>query len=334
MEEKWLVGVDLGGTTIKMAFISLEGDILHGWEIDTDKREKGLHIPAAIAASIDQKLEELEQTKNRLMGIGIGAPGPVNEKDGSIEGAINLGWGKFPLQTILERETSLPAVVENDANIAAIGEMWKGAGGGARNLICVTLGTGVGGGIIVNGEIVHGVNGAAGEIGHITSVPKDGARCNCGKQGCLETVASATGITRLAQAELSSSDQPSLLRDYDAITAKLVFDAANEGDELAKRVIHEVAFHLGLALANLANGLNPEKIVIGGGVSRAGDSLLAPLKREVARFAFPRVAQGVEIVPAALGNNAGVIGAAWLAKEKIMNKSIGQNGVLGIGHGS
>jgi glucokinase len=323
MEEKWLVGVDIGGTTIKMAFISLSGDILYSWEIDTDKMDSGRHIPTSIAKSIDQKLTELNHTKNRLIGIGIGAPGPVNAEDGSIEVAVNLGWEHFPLQAILERETSLPVVVDNDANIAAIGEMWKGAGKGAKNLICVTLGTGVGGGIIVNGEVVHGVNGAGGEIGHMTSVPKDGAPCNCGKSGCLETVASATGIVRLAIEELASSNSISQLRDYyekhQTITAKQVFDAANEGDELAKRVIHQVAYHLGLALANLANGLNPEKIVIGGGVSKAGDTLLKPLKEEFFPFAFPRVAQGLEIVTATLGNDAGVIGGAWLAKEKLIN---------------
>jgi glucokinase len=325
MEEKWLVGVDIGGTTIKMAFISLNGDILYSWEIDTDKRDSGRHIPTSITRSIDQKLTELNQTKNRLIGIGIGAPGPVNTEDGSIEVAVNLGWEHFPLQAILERETSLPVVVDNDANIAAIGEMWKGAGKGAKNLICVTLGTGVGGGIIVNGEVVHGVNGAGGEIGHMTTVPKNGSPCNCGKSGCLETVASATGIVRLAIEEIACGDYISQLGDYyekhQTITAKQVFDAANEADELAKRVIHQVAHHLGLALANLANGLNPEKIVIGGGVSKAGDALLGPLKEDFDLFAFPRVAQGIEIVTATLGNNAGVIGGAWLAKEKLFNKS-------------
>jgi glucokinase len=322
MDEKLLVGVDIGGTTIKIAFINLHGDIIRSWEIETDKRERGQHIPTTISKSIDQKLNELYQSKNRLIGIGIGAPGPVNKDDGSISVAVNLGWENFPLKDILERETSLPVVVENDANIAAIGEMWKGAGRGATNLICVTLGTGVGGGIIVNGEIVHGANGAGGEIGHITTVPKDGSACNCGKSGCLETVASATGIVRLAQKELCFTDCTSKLRDFyeenQTLTAKKVFDAANEGDEIAKQIIQQVVYHLGLALANLANGLNPEKIVLGGGVSKAGGVLLGPLKEEFISFAFPRVAQGVEIVTATLGNNAGVIGGAWLVKEKLL----------------
>ncbi len=324
MDDRWLVGVDVGGTSIKMAFINLMGDIIYSWEIDTDKRERGRYIPVDIARSIDKKLNELNQTKSKLIGIGIGAPGPVNEQDGSIEVAINLGWENFPLQNILERETSLPVVVDNDANIAAIGEMWKGAGEGTKNLICVTLGTGVGGGIIVNGEIVRGANGAGGEIGHITSVPKDGSPCNCGKTGCLETVASATGIARLALEELASTNRISKLRDpYDThqtVTSKLVFDAVKEGDEIAKQVIDQVTFYLGLAIANLANGLNPEKIVIGGGVSKAGHALLTPLKEQFSQFAFPRVAQGAELVIATLGNDAGVVGGAWLAKEKLMNE--------------
>jgi glucokinase len=322
MDEKWLVGVDIGGTTIKMAFVSLEGDILHMWEIETDKSNSGQHIPASIASSLRQKLTELNETKSRLIGIGVGAPGPVNVDDGTIEGAINLGWGKYPLKDILEQVTSLPVTVDNDANIAALGEMWQGAGMRAKNLICITLGTGVGGGIIANGEIIHGVNGAGGEIGHITSVPSGGFACNCGKRGCLETIASATGIVRITQEELSASTRPSKLRnrfcENHGLTARQVFDAAKEGDELAADVIGKVAFQLGLALANLANGLNPEKIVIGGGVSQAGATLLEPLKREFARFAFPRVAEGAEIVIATLGNRAGVMGGAWLAKESFI----------------
>ncbi|WVE36146.1 ROK family glucokinase, partial [Priestia megaterium] len=257
--------------------------------------------------------------KSRLVGIGIGAPGPVNFANGSIEVAVNLGWEKFPIKDILEVETSLPVVVDNDANIAAIGEMWKGAGDGAKDLLCVTLGTGVGGGVIANGEIVQGVNGAAGEIGHITSIPEGGAPCNCGKTGCLETIASATGIVRLTMEELTETDKPSELRTVleqnGQVTSKDVFDAARSKDELAMHVVDKVAFHLGLALANSANALNPEKIVLGGGVSRAGEVLLAPVRDYFKRFAFPRVAQGAELAIATLGNDAGIIGGAWLVKS-------------------
>ncbi|MDP9579522.1 ROK family glucokinase [Priestia megaterium] len=324
MYEKWLVGVDLGGTTIKIAFISHNGEIIHKWQIPTNKSEKGRYIPIEIAKSIDQTLAELGEPKNRLMGIGIGAPGPVNLVNGSVDIAVNLGWENFHLKDILEMESFLPVVVDNDANVAAIGEMWKGAGNGAKDLICVTIGTGVGGGIISNGKVVHGINGAAGEIGHLTSVTECGTLCNCGKTGCLETVASATGIVRLTIEELISTHTPSKLRDLyldqETISAKLVFDAANEDDELAKRVINRVTFYLGLSLANLANALNPEKLVLGGGVSKAGDALLVPLKQQFSRFAFPRVNKGVDITIATLGNDAGVIGSAWLIKEKLRNQ--------------
>lgn len=318
MAEKWLVGVDIGGTTIKLAFISEAGEIMTKWEIDTDKSNNGQQIPTDIAKAIQTKLIELDQQKEKLIGIGIGAPGPVNFHDGSIEVAVNLGWKNFPLKALLEQELGLPVVVDNDANLAALGEMWKGAGEGANDLIFVTLGTGVGGGIISSGKIVHGINGAGGEIGHVTSVIEGGAPCNCGKKGCLETIASATGIARLAVEAITSTETPSQLRElYNEqknLTAKQVLDAAREEDELATKVIDQVTLHLGLALANLSNGLNPEKIVIGGGVSKAGDTILQPVKEQFARFAFPRVLDGVEITIATIGNDAGVIGGAWLAK--------------------
>ncbi|WP_078413763.1 ROK family glucokinase [Priestia abyssalis] len=321
MNEKWLVGVDVGGTTIKMAFVNHYGEIIEKWEIPTNIAEEGKNIPTDIAKAIDQKLVDLGQPQNKLEAIGIGAPGPVNSANGSLYVAVNLGWSNFPLKDRLEMETSLPVVVDNDANIAAIGEMWKGAGEGAKDLLCVTLGTGVGGGIIANGSIIHGVNGAAGEIGHVTSVPEGGAPCNCGKTGCLETVASATGVVRLGMHALETTTTPSVLReaysDNEMITAKMIFDAAKAQDELALHVVNDLAFHLGLALANLSNGLNPEKIVIGGGVSKARDTLLNPLKEQFKRFAFPRVAEGAELTIATLGNDAGVIGGAWLAKEKM-----------------
>ncbi|MEB1809314.1 MAG: ROK family glucokinase [Bacillaceae bacterium] len=321
MEERWLVGVDIGGTTIKLAFVTEDGELVTKWEIPTDKSENGHRIPSDIAKSIDQKLLEINSHKEKLLALGVGAPGPVNFTDGSIEVAVNLGWEHFPLKALLEKDTALPVVVDNDANLAALGEMWKGAGAGANDMIFVTLGTGVGGGIISNGKIVHGLNGAGGEIGHITSVIKDGADCNCGKQGCLETIASATGIVRLALEEVSTTTEPTRLRDVfeqtQTLTAKDVLDLAKEGDGTAKKVIDEVTLHLGLALANLANGLNPEKIVIGGGVSKAGDTILAPIQEYFERFAFPRVSDGIDITIATIGNDAGVIGAAWLAKTSV-----------------
>lgn len=318
MNEKWLVGVDLGGTTIKMAFINLYGEIIEKWEIPTDKT--GKNIVTDIAKAIDRKLSDLDQPKTKLIGIGMGAPGPVNTVSGIVYKTVNLGWqDHYPLKDLLEVETNLPAVIDNDANMAAIGEMWKGAGEGSKDLICVTLGTGVGGGIISNGEIVHGVNGAGGEIGHITSIPEGGVPCGCGKTGCIETIASATGIVRIALGKLADSNQESslktILEKNGTVTSKDVFEAAGQKDILALEVLEEVTFHLGLALSHLANGLNPEKIVVGGGVSKAGDLLIRPLKAQFDRFAFPRVAEGASITTATLGNDAGVIGGAWLAKD-------------------
>jgi glucokinase len=319
MESKWLVGVDLGGTTIKMAFISQYGEIVHKWEIVTDISEKGKNITTDIAKAIDTKLDELQEQKSKLQAIGMGAPGPVNMATGLIYEAVNLGWENYPLKDLLEVETGLPVVVDNDANLAAIGEMWKGAGEGSKDLICVTLGTGVGGGIITHGDIVHGINGAGGEIGHITVIPEGGALCNCGKTGCLETVASATGIVRTAkeQVELHPESRLAKVAKEEGLTAKVVFELANDGEEVASMVVHQVTAPLGLVLANLANALNPEKIVIGGGVSRAGEALLNPLRKYFDQFLFPRTKVGVHIAAATLGNDAGVIGAAYLAKTKI-----------------
>ncbi|WP_153123497.1 ROK family glucokinase [Peribacillus tepidiphilus] len=315
--EKWLMGVDLGGTTTKLAFISLYGEIKHKWEIPTDTSNSGKNITTNIAKAIDAKLEELGEPKSRLLGIGMGAPGPVNMINGAIYEAVNLGWKDYPLKDLLEMETGLPAIIDNDANLAALGEMWKGAGNGAKDLICVTLGTGVGGGIIANGHLLHGISGAAGEIGHITVVTENGAPCNCGKKGCLETVASATGIVRQAMEAIKGNNHSSLAKKLSRngfITAKDVFDSAKDEDHLAKEVLDKVAYYLGFALSNLANALNPEKIVIGGGVSKAGDALLIPVKKYFEELTFPRVRKSTELAIATLGNDAGVIGAGWLVK--------------------
>jgi glucokinase len=322
MSEKWIAGVDLGGTTTKIAFVTMDGEIVDKWEIPTDNSNEGQNITSNMANSIEEKLLELGQSKNSLAGVGMGAPGPVNYQTGVILNAVNLGWqDNFPLQASLEAATGLPAVIENDANCAALGEMWKGAGNGAKDVVCVTLGTGVGGGVIANGNIVHGVNGAAGEIGHITAIPFGGAPCNCGKTGCLETVASATGIVRLANEELAKEGADGELAkkrvESGKITAKDVFDCARNGDALAMNVVETVSFHLGFALAAVANTTNPEKIVLGGGVSKAGAILLDAVNESFAKFAFTSVRESTKLALATLGNDAGVLGAAWLIKNKL-----------------
>ncbi|MDP4085231.1 MAG: ROK family glucokinase [Bacillota bacterium] len=322
MQDKWIVGVDLGGTTTKLAFINLDGEILYKWEIPTDHSNEGENITLNISNAINQKLTEIGKDKENLLGIGMGAPGPVHYETGVILNAVNLGWkDNFPLRDMLEAATSLPAFIENDANCAALGEMWKGAGNGAKDLVCVTLGTGVGGGVIANGDIVQGVNGAGGEIGHITALPARGALCNCGKEGCLETIASATGIVRLANEALGIHEAESKLSEVKnrngAITAKDVIDSARNGDKLALKIIDEVSYYLGFVLAGIANTLNPEKIVLGGGVSKAGQVLLDPVKEKFTQFAFTPVKKSTEITIATLGNDAGVIGAAWLVKKNV-----------------
>lgn len=322
MAEQLIVGVDLGGTTTKIAFITMDGVIIYKWEIPTDNSNEGQNITFNLAKSINEKIIELKIHKDQLIGIGMGAPGPVDYESGIILNVVNLGWkDNYPLKDSLEEATLLSAAIDNDANCAALGEMWQGAGNGARDLVCVTLGTGVGGGVIANGNIIQGANGAAGEIGHITVIPFGGAPCNCGKTGCLETVASATGIVRLAKEEVSKDGSQGELAERlhtsGKITAKDVFDTARNGDPLALKVLEEVSFHLGFTLASIANTLNPEKIVLGGGVSKAGDILLKAVHQNFEKFAFSSVKNSTKIAVATLGNDAGVLGAAWLIKNKL-----------------
>ncbi|MFS0780929.1 ROK family glucokinase [Bacillus sp. 1P06AnD] len=317
--DKWLMGIDVGGTTIKLAFIDTNGDILHKWEVPTDISEQGKHITRDINKALDAKLAELGENKGKIAGIGLGAPGPVDAENGVIYEAVNLGWRNYPLREKLANDTGLPVWIDNDANVAAVGEMWKGAGLGAKDMVCVTLGTGVGGGIITNGMMVQGVSGAAGEIGHITAVPENGYACNCGKTGCLETVASATGIVRTAMEQIKDHPDSQLAKMLDengAISAKDVLDCAAQKDPYALKVLDRVAYYLGYTLANVANALNPEKIVIGGGVSKAGDLLLNAVDAYFKKYAFLRVRESTSLSIATLGNDAGVIGAAWMVKTQ------------------
>ncbi|WP_026689269.1 ROK family glucokinase [Alteribacter aurantiacus] len=322
-KRNWLAGVDVGGTTIKLAILDHDGDFITKWEVPTDISDSGHHIPKHIAATLKDKLHSFDATFSDLRGIGVGAPGFIEVETGFIYQAVNIGWRNYPLKERLEMETGVPVFADNDANLAAAGEMWRGAGGGAKNMLCVTLGTGVGGGLISEGIVLHGAAGMAGEIGHITSVPEGGAPCNCGKTGCLETVSSATGIVRLAMEKIEATKSGQLFELFQTtglVTAKDVFDAAENNDENAKEVVREAMYHLGLAVANLANSLNPNVIVIGGGVSKAGNKLINALRPHFNRFALPKVAAETTFQIAQLGNDAGVIGAAWLVKENINNE--------------
>lgn len=318
---KWLLGIDIGGTTVKMAVLDVNGIIAEKWEIPTNTNENGSRIPKDIAEAFEQYLERSGKTKEDFVGAGIGAPGFINFKAGVVEYAPNIGWENFKLVGEFENAAGIPAVLENDANAAALGEMWKGAGAGATELLAVTLGTGVGGGIITNGNIVHGAAGMAGEIGHIT-IERDANKaiqCGCGRKGCIETIASATGIARLANEYRQGAE--TVLNDVETATAKDVFDAYREGDAVATKVVDEVMEQLGLTISYLANSLNPEMIVIGGGVSKAGDALLKPLAEQYKRFALPRVFESTTFNIAELGNDAGVIGCGWLAKQHFLKEA-------------
>ncbi|MBU5594770.1 ROK family glucokinase [Amphibacillus sp. MSJ-3] len=317
--EKYLLGVDIGGTTIKVGILTEQGKIIDKWEIPTKVASKADQIPIDIWDSIVRKISQHKIDKNQLLGIGVGAPGFVVAETGDIAVAVNVGWKDFPLGKILHDLTNLPVYIENDANIAALGENWLGSGQLADNLIAVTLGTGVGGGIIANGEIISGVNGTAGEIGHMT-MEENGAPCNCGRQGCLETIASATGIARIAQEKVkhySDSTLVTILNEKNKLTAKDVFSAYGKGDRCATEVVEEVTDVLGLAISNIAAILNPSKIVIGGGVSKAGELLLNPLKNAYKKYALPRSYEGSSFAIASLGNDAGIIGGAYLVKKHL-----------------
>ncbi|WP_088010972.1 ROK family glucokinase [Gottfriedia acidiceleris] len=323
MMAKMIVGVDLGGTSIKLALLTNNGEFIDKWEVPTDKSDSGKHIPKTITIAIEQKLKQMNKTKEDIAGIGIGAPGSVRLEDGLIFAAVNLGWVNFPLKEILEKESGIPVIVDNDANIAAVGEMWKGAGNGAKDVVMVTLGTGVGGGVIVNGDVAHGISGSAGEIGHITVQLENGVLCNCGKTGCLETISSATGIARIANEKLQNTTKETVLKDMSnrsPITAKDVFEAYSNGDEVAEEIVNHVMRYLALVLAGVGNTLNPENIIIGGGVSNAGELLLKPLKKYFDEFAFTTVRDSTKLSIAELGNDAGAIGAAYLVKKFITNE--------------
>lgn len=305
---KYVFGVDIGGTTVKIGLFSIEGELLDKWEITTRTDDGGAYILSDIAASIDNKLTEKEITKEDVKGVGMGVPGPVKE-DGTVIKCVNLGWGIFNAANELSELTGLPVKVGNDANMAALGEYWQGGGKEYDNVVMVTLGTGVGGGIILNGKMLAGVNGAGGEIGHMTIDLNEQDACNCGKKGCLEQYASATGIVRLANRALQATDKPSRLREVKYISAKEIFDAAKNGDDLALDLIEEHGRRLGYALANVACVVDPEVFVIGGGVSKAGDILITTTKKYFQEYAF-HACRNTEFKLATLGNDAGMYGGA------------------------
>lgn len=305
-------GVDIGGTSVKLGLFDVEGNLFDKWEIPTVKKENGSHILPDIANSIQAKMKEKNIEKNMIAGVGVGAPGPI-DSDGVVYKAANLGWGVFSIKETLEEILHMPVMAGNDANVAALGEMWKGGGIGCNDLIMVTLGTGVGGGIIVDGKMLTGFTGAGGEIGHIHVEDSETEACGCGNKGCLEQYASATGITRLANRRLAASDKDSILREGE-ISAKTVFDAVKQNDQLAKEVAQEFGAYLGSGLAAIACVVNPEIIVIGGGVSKAGEVLMDYIKPTYEKNVF-HGSRNTKFALATLGNDAGIYGAAKLVLD-------------------
>ena len=310
---KYGFGVDLGGTTVKLAYFDQEGAMLSKWEIPTNISDNGSHILPDIAAAIRGYIEENNIAFDSLIGIGIGVPGPVTP-DGIVNKCINLGWGVFNIEKTLSDLTGLPVKAGNDATVATLGECWKGGGAGCKNMIMATLGTGVGGGIVVDGRVVHGSTGAGGEIGHMVLNRNETERCGCGKRGCVEQYCSATGIVRIAKQFLANREDTSSLRNVENLTCKDIFDAAAAGDTLAAEILEQVYAYMGEFLANICNVVNPECVVLGGGVSKAGAPLLEGVQRYFGKYVF-HAAANVRFALATLGNDAGAYGAFQLVKE-------------------
>ena len=311
--KEYAFGIDLGGTTAKVGLFTTVGALLEKWEVPTDTSNAGEHILGNLAKAVKDKMQENGITAEQVEGVGVGVPGPVLDSRIVPIVCANLGgWGErnvsIQLSGLLD---GIKVLVGNDANVAALGEIWMGCAKGCRSAVMVTLGTGVGGGVIVNGRIIEGAHGAGGEIGHITVNPHETAVCGCGKHGCLEQYSSATGVVRCMKKLLEEDpDTPCVLRGTDFV-AKDVFDAARSGDVLAAREVDQMTATLGMALANIAAVVDPEMFLIGGGVARAGAVLFDPLAAHYRDTAF-RSCRDIPIKAASLGNDAGIYGAVRL----------------------
>lgn len=312
--DKLCFGIDIGGTTVKLGLFTSEGELLDKWEIQTRKENSGEYILKDVAESIKNKIKEKSIDNSQIVGLGLGVPGPVTE-DGTIIEGVNLGWGIFNVANTMKNLTGFDTKVGNDANVAALGEMWQGGGKGYKNLVMVTLGTGVGGGVILNSEILTGSNGAAGELGHIRVNYEEKEICGCGKTGCLEQYASASGIVKEAKRLLENSKEPSVLRSEKEITAKAIFDAAKDGDTLAVSLVEQLGWYLGIALSHVSAVVDPQVFVIGGGVSKAGNILTEVIKKYYEENVMLALKNKVFVL-AELGNDAGIYGSAKLILGK------------------
>ena len=320
----WIVGVDIGGTNLVVGVVPFDGgkplalrrqptEVLRGAKFVVDR------VVKMIKEAIQEVMEHQGAGNDVFAGVGIGSPGPLDRKSGTVISTPNLGWRNFPLRDLIQNAIGLPATLDNDANAATYGEWWQGAGRDVDTVVGVTLGTGIGGGIVLNGELHHGASDAAAEIGHMT-IDSTGRKCNCGNYGCLEAYASGPAIAARAIEGMEAgvpSLLPELAGDVQAITAETVYEAVVQGDPYATEVMHDTAKFLGVGLANIINILNPDLLVISGGVTRAGDHLFEPLRGEVRRRAFRVAEQACRIVPSSLGGTAGVIGAVACFKMEM-----------------
>ncbi len=303
-------GVDIGGTAVKVGLFTSDGELLNKWSFATKRTGNGKDILKDVAAFIQDKIRELGLKTEELTGIGVGVPGPVKD-NGEVLELPNLGLGHFNIEEELKELTGFRVKAGNDANVAALGEQWQGSGKGYQNMVLITLGTGVGGGIILNGNILAGSNGAAGEIGHILVNEGERDRCGCGKTGCLEQYASATGIVRITKGRLAASKERSALRGARELSAKMVFDAAIAGDAFALKAVEEACRYLGMACSHIAQVIDPQVFVIGGGVSKAGAILTDTVKKYYEKNVMNAL-KNKEFRLAALGNDAGIYGSARL----------------------
>lgn len=310
---KYGFGVDLGGTTVKIAYFDENGTMLSKWEIPTVTENEGRQILPDIAQAIGDYLKAHGIHREEILGIGIGVPGPVNGH-GVVNKCINLGWGVFNIAQELSALTGFPVKAGNDANVAALGEFWKGGGQGCENMVFVTLGTGVGGGIVVDGHLLHGAHGSGAEIGHLVLERNETEKCNCGKRGCVEQYCSATGIVRLAKGYLATHGEASSLRQAENLTCKDIFDAGKAGDPAALAILDQVYRYMGQFLGIVCSTVDPEVVVIGGGVSKAGQVLLDGVQPYFHRYVF-HAASGARFALASLGNDAGAYGAFKLAVD-------------------
>lgn len=324
MDKRWIVGVDLGGTNIVVGLLPMDGgEVLGLRSMPTDSGRGAKFVVDRILGMVEHSIAEVlathDGTRDQIAGVGIGSPGPLDRRTGTVINTPNLGWRNFPLRDLISNAVHLPATLDNDANCATYGEWWLGAGRGTRALVGLTLGTGIGGGIVLNGEIFHGCSDVAGEIGHMT-IDSNGRRCKCGNYGCLEQYASGPAIA-LRAVEGIEAGAESVLEEMvngrmDDITAATVYEATVQGDAYATEVMKDTAKFLGAGVASIINVLNPEMVVIAGGVTRAGDTLFEPLRAEVRRRAFTSAQECCKIVSAELPGTAGVVGAAAVFKRE------------------